>query len=82
MFKKLTAIGVAAAILAASAVPAFAVANTNASCIGLDVSVEGPEGTVSSEVQAFLDFAKDEGIPLGSLVKGEAQAHDPNCTPE
>jgi len=75
LIKKIATISTAVAILAASAFPVLASANSNASCVGIDVSVEGPEGTVNEEVHVFLDYAKSIEKPLGSLVSGSAKLH-------
>lgn len=78
MIKKLATIAAAAAILGFSAAPVFAQANPNANCIGQDVSVEGPQGEVSGEVQAALEFARGSGVTLGSLVSAIDKL--PSCT--
>lgn len=70
-------IGAAAGALmfATLAGTAFAAANSHASCVGIDFSVEGPQGLVSAEIHEFLEFAKGSGVPFGSLVVPFAQTH-------
>ena len=85
MIKKLATAVTAAAILGFSASPVFAQANPNANCIGLDVSVEGPQGTVGEEVQGALEFVRSLGLTLGTVVSGEAKLRPANgdvCTTE
>jgi hypothetical protein len=80
MFKR--AIGVvviAIAITIGSAVPAFADAHRNASCIGFEASGIAPPGSSDefpggpAELQAFLHH--NVGHPTGAIVSGVAKLH-------
>ncbi len=73
--KKALITGVLAVSILAGALPAFAASDSHASCVGIDLSIEDPQGLVSGEVHQFLEFAKNLGIPLGTLVEESAKLH-------
>jgi hypothetical protein len=67
--------GVMLALLALSALPAFAAPSSNASCVGLGSSSVGQAQTRDEAAHDIKEQAEEEGTTPGAIVSSVARQH-------